>query len=118
MLKSAEEDQFGVPCANSENVMLFLTDGFPGQGAKTIEEISSVIDELDTFNIKIFTYGLGSSVQSQLLRDIACRYNGIMYMISDLTSVQQLSEFMKSYYIYLSEGISVERPIWTEPYED
>ena len=40
-----------------------------------------------------------------------------MYEVEDSDS-SELATLMKSYYIYISEGISIEEPVWTQPYED
>ena len=80
MLSSAESDEFGSPCANAENIILFLTDGNPTVGANTSSDLIRIIDELDRYDIKIFTYGLGSYVNTDILKAIACRYEGIFFL--------------------------------------
>ena len=35
-----------------------------------------------------------------------------MYEVEDSDS-SELATLMKSYYIYISEGISIEEPVWT-----
>ena len=35
MLEAAEKDEYGAPCSNGENIVLFLTDGEPTVGVKT-----------------------------------------------------------------------------------
>lgn len=32
MLTSAQNDEFGAPCADAEDIFLFLTDGSPTKG--------------------------------------------------------------------------------------
>ena len=41
-----------------------------------------------------------------------------MFEISGSSSRSNLAEIMREYYIYLSEGVSIDSPVWTEPYED
>ena len=65
----------------------------------------------------MFTYALGYDADVDILKKMACKYNGIMYEVEDSDS-SNLATLMKSYYIYISEGISITDPIWTEPYED
>ena len=72
MLTSAQSDEFGAPCSNAENIFLFLTDGEPTEGETTSGGLITIIDNLNTVDITIFTYGLGSGIDATILRDIAC----------------------------------------------
>lgn len=114
MLESAQSDEFGPPCSDSENIFLFLTDGQPTQGADTSEALINVIDEYNSgFNITMFTYGMGSGIDVSILSALACTYNGILFEVEDSASDSELTTLMRSYYIYVSEGIEVPNPVWT-----
>lgn len=68
MLESAQSDEFGSPCTDSENIFLFLTDGEPTMGADNTQSLIDVIDEYNTgFNITMFTYGMGSGIDVTIL---------------------------------------------------
>ena len=36
MLKAGDRDEFGSPCSDGENILLFMTDGSPTKGKKTL----------------------------------------------------------------------------------
>ena len=65
MIKSATSDEFGAPCINAENVILFLTDGSPTVGTMTAQDtINSINEQRGNLPLKIFTYGLGSNLET------------------------------------------------------
>ena len=66
----------------------------------------------------MFTYGMGSGIDYTLLQQLACSYYGIMFKVEDSASESELASLMRSYYIYISEGVEVTDPVWTEPYDD
>lgn len=41
-----------------------------------------------------------------------------MFEIEDTSSDSELATTMKNYHTYLSEGVTIDSPVWTEPYED
>ena len=86
-----------------------------------IEDIYSLIDEINNdHSIKLFTYALGDDgsdtiVNITLLKEMACRYKGIMFNIRNTNS---LADTMGSYYTYIAAGVEIDNPVWTEPYDD
>ena len=61
MIKQAANDEGGAPCANAENVILFLTDGAPSNESLTASDTIDIINEQrEGHKLKIFTYGMGS----------------------------------------------------------
>lgn len=61
-------DEYGAPCTDGENVLLFLTDGDPTVGYKTSESLISHINGLrNGKDITLFTYGLGSGIKVDIL---------------------------------------------------
>ena len=63
MFDSAENDEFGSPCLNATNLVLFLTDGYPGIDEITTEGILAIISSINKVQAKIFTYALGNLVR-------------------------------------------------------
>ena len=59
MLSSAEEDEFGPPCPDATNIILFLTDGYSNEGISTSTGLKQLIDNYNR-NVSLFTYALGS----------------------------------------------------------
>ena len=41
-----------------------------------------------------------------------------MFEIEDSASDSVLATTMKNYYSYISKGVSITEPVWTEPYID
>ena len=81
---------------------------------------ADLINMINGYNkqITLFTYALGSGIDTTILQALACQYNGIMFPITDTSSDSALATTMRSYYTYISEGVSITSPVWTEPYED
>ena len=73
MLEAAEDDEFGAPCVDGENVFLFLTDGTPTAGETSASGLKTIIDSFNT-DITLFTYALGSGADTTILQDLACEY--------------------------------------------
>ena len=61
---------------------------------------------------------MGSGAETSILKDIACEYEGIMFEIEDSASDSSLATKMRNYYSYISKGVSITKPVWTEPYID
>lgn len=50
---------------------------------------------------------------------MACSNQGIFFNVeSEDDSKSGLASTMKNYFIFLAEGTSIEKPVWTEPYDD
>ena len=67
MLASAQNDEYGAPCSNGENIFLFLTDGQPTVGHSTAANLKTLIDSYNT-DITLFTYALGSGASTSILQ--------------------------------------------------
>ena len=117
MLSSAEEDEFGPPCPDATNIVLFLTDGHPNEGTANSEGLKQLIDNYGR-DIILFTYALGPSTATGILQELSCANSGIMFEIRDSSSSSQLATKMKNYYSYIAKGLTIEKPVWTEPYYD
>ena len=66
MLKSAVSDEFGAPCTNGENIVLFLTDGKPTSGAQTYDQLKPIIDSYG-LEVTIFSYAFGTQIETTIL---------------------------------------------------
>ena len=106
MLELAEDDEYGAPCKNGENIVLFLTDGEPTEGVETAEGLKDVIEEY-TVDITLFTYGFGSNVDHSILIDLSCEYSGIHFRISGSSTQSELATIMRAYYTYVAEGLEI-----------
>ena len=58
------------------------------------------------------------SIDTTVISTLACNNKGIYFDIPSSASSSQLLTIMREYYIYISEGVTVAQPLWTEPYED
>jgi len=95
---------------------MFLTDGTPTSGIIIEEELKHFIDNL--YFIKkaiIFAYSLGPNSLSNIPQSIACMRNGIFEWIQD---VNELYLKLNSYFVILSLGMDISKPLWVEPYID
>ncbi len=88
----------------SANVIVFFADGEPTWPVETSAlRILNLVKELNTFNVSIFTFGVGDEINSGLLEKLASSNSGAYYPInSDATIEPILSGFMKR--IMLSDG--------------
>ena len=117
MLENSETDEFGSSCTDGENVLLFLTDGEPTVGYHTSSDLINLINSYSR-QITLFTYALGNSVDLPLLKALSCAYDGITFQVAYDASASELTTIMRNYYVYISEGVSITKPVWTEPYDD
>lgn len=67
MIKSATKDEFGAPCLDGENIILFLTDGAPTVGEQTTSGLKEIIDDFG-LNITLFSYALGRNIDTDILK--------------------------------------------------
>lgn len=100
-------------------MFLFLTDGNPTTGYTTSSDLINHIDAArGSKDITLFTYALGTGTDPDILQTLSCEYSGIMFKIEDSSSTSELATVMKNYHTYISEGVTISAPVWTEPYED
>lgn len=111
LLNAAEQDEYGSPCTNGENIFLFLTDGEPNEGASTSQQLINIINSYNK-QIRLFTYALGSGASTSILQPLACTFSGIMFKIDESSSTS-LATVMKSYYTFIAEGVQIDSPVWT-----
>lgn len=80
ILNAATSDEYGAPCSNGENIFLFLTDGNPTVGLTSSGDLINLINSYG-IQISLFTYGLGSGVDTTILEALSCQFQGIMFSI-------------------------------------
>jgi len=82
-------------------VILFMSDGEPTAGSWRWEEQESVAEGLSKLTPKplLFTYAFGSGADGAVLKDIACKHNGVAYAIADGGNI---ADVMAGYYKVLS----------------
>ena len=66
----------------------------------------------------MFTYAIGEGIWTGLLEGLACQFDGIMFQFTDTAQDSEIATVMRGYYEYISEGVSITNPVWTEPYDD
>ena len=119
MFKAAQKDEYGAPCTDGENIFMFLSDGEPTEGVSDTSSILSIIAEYN-LDVRFFTYGLGSGVNPDILKAMACNHQGMMFSYDGTGSDEKsgLRDAMRNYYNFMAEGVTIDQPVWTEPYED
>jgi Ca-activated chloride channel family protein len=89
--------QFAFADTNSANIIIFLTDGQPTEG---ITDITSLKNHINTLiknsekNINLFTFGIGTSINQELLTNIAVNNNGLAVFLDN----NQLEAIITDFY--------------------
>jgi len=113
MLRDSIYDENNSPC---KTFVMFLTDGSPTAGLQTESELTSYINGLEYLKKAIiFSYSLGTGSAVDIPKAFACMRNGIFEKI-DVAS--DLNSKMNSYFVTLSLGMNISKPLWVEPYID
>lgn len=113
MIKESIYDENNSPC---KTFVMFLTDGNPTSGTTSESGILSLVNSLESFKKAIiFSYALGSTANRSIPKAISCMRNGIFEAIDN---VDNLNIRLNSYFVTLSLGMNVSKPVWAEPYED
>lgn len=70
---------------SGQNMIIFMTDGFP-QGTDTEEAVMSIVEkELATLpNVVLYTVGVGGEVNDRLMENIATATGGVYFKATDL----------------------------------
>lgn len=91
--------QFSTVTDDTANIIIFLTDGQPTVGITNIPQLISHVDNLiqqTETGIFLFTFGIGSDVNPQLLSQLAAHNSGICTFLGDNDLNQTLTEFYNS----------------------
>ena len=112
ILNNTFQNEYGVNCAT---FVIFISDGDPLQGEQNPQNLLNMVKGLDQYNTTMFTYGLGSDIQTPILPLFACSFHGIYQLVptsSDLKSA------LSTFNFFTSLGLNRTTCVWTEPYID
>eukprot|EP01052_Picozoa_sp_SAG31_P014621 SAG31_NODE_916_length_11047_cov_3.507033_3_plen_208_part_00 len=86
--------------SNCNRVVLFMSDGDPSIGSWGEADFADVSARADLIgNVHILTYALGTNINPDILKRIACENSGVAYRVPDN---MQLADTMASYYEVIS----------------
>lgn len=89
--------QFQSSSASQANIIIFLTDGEATAGITSTPGILEHVDNLITTNevqgLSIFTFGIGASVNIQLLNELAIQNNGFAQFLGNNELEAVISQF-------------------------
>jgi hypothetical protein len=94
-------------------IIMFLTDGQPGDGTAVFDEIATGQARLGNNPARIFSYSLSANADHSRLQRVACENNAIWSMISDATSP---TSPLQQYYNFIAAGMTSGKAAWTSPY--
>jgi len=114
--------QFSSANESTANIIIFFTDGHATSGSTTSTDgIVNVVDNLQAHNetdVFIFTFGIGPSVNKQLLTRLASNNNGF----AEFLGSDELESRISSFYltirnpVLLNTQLTFEPAVATEPY--
>lgn len=88
--------QFNAAGDSTANIIIFFTDGNPTTGITNIAQLITYVHDLiqQTGNtICLFTFGIGSDVNTQLLTQLAIQNNGLSQFVGSESLFVVISEF-------------------------
>ena len=91
--------QFNNTSKDFANIIIFITDGEPSVGITDINQLNNFIQSLVEFSgskICINNFGIGTSVDTQLLSLIASNNNGSVALLDTTSLLQKIKEFYLS----------------------
>ena len=99
--------------SNCNRVILFLSDGVPTTWTDSdeIEVQRRSKSDGNDLATHIFTYALGDDADTDILKRISCKNNGVMQQVSD---PYELPHAMASYYAFLSPFMAPCQTRWIE----
>jgi len=81
--------------SNCNRIMLFLSDGEPDEwSAADTESVRKKAASYDP-PMHVLTYGLGEDANADVLKDIACRGNGIYYSVTESTIANTMASYFQ-----------------------
>ncbi|MBI5219246.1 MAG: VWA domain-containing protein [Bacteroidia bacterium] len=112
-------NQFGTTDTNKANIIIFLTDGEATAGNTSTTGILSDVHNavvMHNTTINLFTFGIGSSVNEQLLTLLANQNNGMSVFLGSDDLYNVLSEFYLTIQnpVLLNPVITFSPPLITE----
>ncbi len=106
--------QFSAASQNTANIIIFFTDGRQTAGITDVNELITYVDNLVVQNeapLNIFTFGIGSSTNEQLLTAIAAHNNGL----ADFLGNEELEEKITEFYLLIRNPVLINTEIFTDP---
>ena len=106
--------QFGTANDSTANIILFFTDGQPTIGITLTEtlisHIQTLINQVET-RISLFNFGIGTSVDNQLLIQLASQNNGF----ADFLAADVLEEKISTFYDKIRNPVILDTKISFAP---
>ena len=99
--------QYGMVSDSTANIIIFFTDGEPTVG---LTETQSIIDEVDRFTadlvapLSIFSFGIGNSINEQLLSLLSTQNNGLVDYLGD----DEIEEKITNFYSIIKSPVLLE----------
>jgi Ca-activated chloride channel homolog len=115
--------QFTNTSANSANIIIFFTDGGATEGVTETSALAAFVKNLvknTGKKICIFTFGIGQSINSQLLTLLATQNNGMAQFLGNSELQERISNFYLQIRkpVLLDTKISFSAPDISEVYPD
>ncbi|MFH1196097.1 MAG: VWA domain-containing protein [bacterium] len=102
--------QFSNTDTTTANIIIFFTDGEATAGLTNTNEILNYVNNLVTQNeltINLFTFGIGSSINEQLLTQLASQNNGLSQMLGN----DELEEVITDFYLRIRNPVLLNTQI-------
>ena len=96
--------QFGIVNDSTANIIIFFTDGEPTVGLLETDEIVDHVNSLVLQNetrLSIFTFGVGTNINYQLLTLLASQNNGISLFIGN----DEVEEYISNFYLTIRNPV-------------
>lgn len=106
--------QFSVASDSTANIIIFFTDGRPNGGItdpqQLVNYINNLINQTET-DILLFSFGIGSNVNKQVLTLLSNENNGLVVFLED----DDLYETISNFYLQIRNPVLLNTQISFEP---
>jgi Ca-activated chloride channel family protein len=82
--------------------LIFLTDGEPTWGEKNVDSILCRVDRINTKDVRIFSFGVGESINRAFLYNLSTQNHGFAYFIS---SDDSIAEVVSAHFLRMSKPV-------------
>jgi len=107
-------DQFEVVDQEKANIIIFFTDGEATAGVTStdgiLNEVTEAVNVAET-SVFLFTFGIGSSIDEQLLTLLAINNNGLANFLEN----QDLEDEITSFFLKINNPVLVNTVVELEP---
>lgn len=115
--------QFQASNDTTANIIIFFTDGIANGGITNTQQLVAHVQDLITqyeAGVTIFTFGIGSNVNQQLLTLLATSTNGLAEFLGNDDLFTRITAFYNQIRnpVLLNTAISFNPPVVTEVYPD